>query len=449
LIPDEAKELVVHNTEAEEAVLGSALINPRALIDIRWLRPDDFYVVRNRWIWEVLCDLFTRGEPIDFLTVSDELEKAGKLVEMGGEAYLMGLLNQVPSSLHAEAYAKLVHATGVRRRLLDAANKIAKLAYTEDVDIEDITTKSSDAVSDAISTMSLGKEEAFETTLSEYYVTVKERGEQPNFVLGIPTGFRGLDKLLGGIKNKYYLIGGRPGDNKTSLMLNFVLSFAKIHKRVLYFSLEQDEEELMNLLASIESGIANDVTNLGKLSTEEGERFDEAFNLMMSLKEYIVFDTVSETVPTIHAKIEKVKPDVVIIDSMGFLRGHEDAGTESMRINAIGRDVKLLHRRVKIPIIMVTHMSRSIEQADREPRLADFNQGGEKDCDVAMFIRKPSEVVSPPGLSTRRISVLKHRGGRLGAEDLIIRENCTKFMDSVTRTISFGNSEEKGRDYTV
>jgi replicative DNA helicase len=230
-------------------------------------------------------------------------------------------------------------------------------------------------------------------------------------------------------------------------MLNFTLAFAKAGKKILYVSLEQDAEELTNLLMSIESEIPNDRTNTGRLADSEWPIFTQAFETLGSFKDRVVFETRAGTMATIQARIDRVYPDVVIVDSLGLVRGHEDEGSESMRIDAIGRDTKQMQTRTGIPILMVTHMNRAIEQVEREPRLSDFNQAGEKWCDVAMFIRKPPDTMSPAGFSTRRITVCKHRGGGLGSVDLALRECCTKFYNATSRSLDLGNRSE-GSDYT-
>ena len=153
-----AAPVIPQSREAEESVIGAVLIDPLCFGDLQFLAPDDFYIVRHRWIWEVFATYYQAGQPIDFLTVTNRLEQLGQLSEIGGPAYLTGLLNQTPTVLHAEAYAKMVHACGVRRRLLTAANQIAKLAYNEAEDIEEVIGQSSEAVGKAVSTFSFGHE---------------------------------------------------------------------------------------------------------------------------------------------------------------------------------------------------------------------------------------------------------------------------------------------------
>ncbi len=139
--------VIPHNREAEEAVVGAVLINPEAYYDLaQFLQADDFYIVRHRWIWEAFTRLHEKRIPLDFLTVSEELESANQLAEIGGPAYLTALLNQVPTSLHAEAYGRMVEASAIRRRLLTSANTIATLAYNEQESVENVMEESEKAI---------------------------------------------------------------------------------------------------------------------------------------------------------------------------------------------------------------------------------------------------------------------------------------------------------------
>src|SRR3990170_8999578 len=140
-------QLVPHSREAEEAVIGAVLINPEAYYDVaQFLQAEDFYIHRHRWIWQAFTRLHEQRVPIDFLTVSEELDQMGQLAEIGGPAYLTALINNVPTSLHAEAYGRVVEETAVRRRMLDAANQIAKLAYQEETGVEEVMNEAEKSI---------------------------------------------------------------------------------------------------------------------------------------------------------------------------------------------------------------------------------------------------------------------------------------------------------------
>ena len=245
--------LVPQSREAEEAVIGAVLINPEAYYDVaQFLHAEDFYIHRHRWIWEAFTHLQERRAPIDFLTVTEELDQQGQLAEVGGPAYLAALISNVPSSLHAEAYGRLVEQAGIRRRLLEAANKIAKLAYQEEMGIDavmDEAEKSIFGVSEKRLTRDL---QPIKEVLSTYYDRIDELSKRDGETMGVPTGFIDLDRLLGGFQpSDLIIIAGRPGMGKTAFMLSAAKNAAQIYKKhVAIFSLEMSSEQLVQRLIS-------------------------------------------------------------------------------------------------------------------------------------------------------------------------------------------------------
>ena len=239
---------IPHNREAEEAVVGAVLINPEAYYDLaQFLRADDFYIVRHRWIWEAFTRLHEKRTPVDFLTVSEELESAGQLEEIGGPAYLTALLNQVPTSLHAEAYGKMVEAAAIRRRLLTSANSIATLAYNEQESVENVIEESEKAIFN-VSERRLKKDLLpISAVLSEYYDRIDELAKRPEEIFGVPTGFMDLDRLLTGLQaSDLLIIAGRPGQGKSGFLLSVAKNAALLHKKhVAIFSLEMSNEQVV------------------------------------------------------------------------------------------------------------------------------------------------------------------------------------------------------------
>ena len=192
---------IPHNREAEEAVVGAVLIDPEAYYDLaQFLQADDFYIHRHRWIWEAFTRLHEKRIPLDFLTVSEELESAGQLAEIGGPAYLTALLNQVPTSLHAEAYGRMVEAAAIRRRMLTAANQIATMAYNEQETIENVIEGSEKSIFN-VSERRLKKDLLpISSVLSDYYDRIDELAKRPEDIFGVPTGFIDLDRMLTGLQ---------------------------------------------------------------------------------------------------------------------------------------------------------------------------------------------------------------------------------------------------------
>jgi replicative DNA helicase len=429
---------VPHNREAEEAVIGSVLINQEVFYEIdQFLRAEDFYIVRNRWIWAAFTKLSKKKMPIDLLTVSKELEDAGQLTELGGSAYLTEMLGQSPSSLHAVAYAKMVWGDSIRRGMITAANYIATCAYKTTVPIEEAIANSAGEmqkiVSKAFSTN--GTIKTVSQLAAEHYQTAAEMVKHPEAVKGIMTGLIDLDKKFGvglGLQKKFVLLAGRPGVGKTSLALQIALTAALANHRVCIFSLDMDDSaQLANILLSILTGIDNQRLAIGKITDEEKVIYKIALDKFAKLP-LIIDDTLPMTIQSIRAKSLSLKSsgglDLVVIDYLMLIEGYGNK-EENDKANLLTRELKLLKKELDCPLIVIHHMNRAIEKrGDGEPMLSDLNEGGEKDPDIVMFVYEPKET-SFGDITPRKVSFGKHRGGEKGKVNLLFRGSCTTFLN--------------------
>ena len=240
-------QVVPHSREAEEAVLGAVMINPEAYYDVaQFLQADDFYIVRNRWVWEAFTRLHERRIPIDFLTVTEELDRVSQLADAGGPAYLTSLINQVPSSLHAEAYGRIIEQNAVRRRMLTAANEIARLAYNQEQAIDTVIDEAEKSIFGLSERRLRHDVTPIKQVLSDFYDRIDELSQRPEEIVGVPTGLIDIDRLLGGLqKSDLLIIAGRPGMGKTGFLLSVAKNAAQRHKKhVAIFSLEMSNEQI-------------------------------------------------------------------------------------------------------------------------------------------------------------------------------------------------------------
>lgn len=205
------------NQQAEEAVLGAVLINPDVFTELaQILQPEYFYIIRNGWIWQAYVSLNIRQEPIDLLTVSEELERHNQLIEAGGQPYLVSLVNQTPTSINAEAYAKIVEDNFIRRRLLATANEMARMAFNPEKSVENILGASEKSIFLLSERRARREVVPIQTIISEYYDRVSESSKQKDEILGLPTGLIDIDNLLGCMQNSdLIIVAGRPGSGKT------------------------------------------------------------------------------------------------------------------------------------------------------------------------------------------------------------------------------------------
>lgn len=436
---------VPQSREAEEAVLGAVMINPEAYYDVaQFLRGDDFYIHRNRWIWEAFTHLHEQRIPIDFLTVSKELEQQGQLAEVGGQAYLTALISNVPSSLHAEAYGRLIEQASIRRRMLEAANTIAKLAYQEDTSIDTVMDESEKAVFGVSERRMTRDLQPIQQVLSQYYDRIDQLSQRDEETLGVPSGFIDLDRLLGGFQSSdLIIIAGRPGMGKTAFMLSAAKNAAQIHKKhVAIFSLEMSNEQLVQRLISQETGIDSHRLRTGKLNEDEWPVFTHAIEVLSGTRIFLD-DTPSLTPLQMRTKCRRLHLeyglDLILLDYLQLMSSGARSENRVQEVSFISRNMKILARELNVPVLAAAQLSRAVEQrADKDPQLSDLRESGslEQDADIVMFIHRP-EMYEKDALRTNlaQIKVAKHRNGPTGTIELIFRSNLAKFENAATRSV--------------
>ncbi len=438
-------QMVPHSREAEEAVVGSVLVNPETYYDVaQFLLPDDFYIHRHRWIWETFTRLHERRQPIDLLTVSQELDQQGQLSEVGGLAYLSSLIQNVPSSLHAEAYGRLVEESAIRRRMLSAANEIAKLAYQQGDSVEsamDGAEKAVFGVSERRTTRDL---QSIKQVLSEYYDRIDEIANRDPDTYGVPTGFIDLDRLLGGLQpSDFLIIAGRPGSGKSAFILSAAKNAAqKFKKHVAIFSLEMSNDQLVQRMIAQETGIDSQRLRMGKLDEEEWPLLAHAIEVLSGT---VIFldDTPALTPLQLRTKCRRLhlefQLDLILVDYLQLMSGGIRSENRVQEVSYISRNLKVLARELNVPVLAAAQLSRAIEQrADKEPQLSDLRESGslEQDADIVLFIHRP-ELYEKDTLKQNiaQIKVSKHRNGPTGTIELVFRNSIAKFENAATRVV--------------
>ena len=438
-------QIVPHSREAEEALIGAVMINPEAYYDVaQFLQAEDFYIHRHRWIWQAFTRLHEQRTPIDFLTVTEELDQMGQLGEIGGPAYLTALINNVPSSLHAEAYGRLVEETAVRRRMLDAANLIAKVAYKEETGIDEVMNEAEKAVF-GVSERRLTRDlQPIQNVLSDYYDRIDQLTRRGEDTFGVPSGFLDLDRLLGGMQpSDFLIIAGRPGTGKTAFMLTAAKNAAQTYKKhVAIFSLEMANEQLVQRLIAQETGIDTHHLRTGKLTEDEWPLFVHAIEVLGDTRMFLD-DTPGLTPLQLRTKSRRLhmefRLDLILVDYLQLMSGGMRIENRVQEVSYISRNLKMLARELNVPVLAAAQLSRAIEQrADKEPQLSDLRESGslEQDADVVMFIHRPDmydrDNTRP---NVAEIKVAKHRNGPTGTIEMVFRNNLAKFENAATRNI--------------
>ena len=373
---------VPHNIEAEEAVLGALLIDPEGIFRVLpFLRAEDFYLQKHRWIYESIIRIHDRRDPIDFLTLTTELEQREQLEAVGGAAYISQLINAVPSAVSIESYGRLVEQTAVRRRLLDAVSDIARLAYDEKLPIDQVVDKSEQSLFGVSQQRATRDLQPIQEVVQRYYDRVEylyaHRGEP----MGVPTGFHDLDRVLGGFQRSDLLIlAARPGVGKTSLMITFALKAAEKGRTVALFSLEMSAEQLAQRMVAAISQIDAQRLRLGQLQDDEWPRFADAIGHLSDLPIYID-DTPSISVLQLRTKCRRLASErpleMVFVDYLQLMNSDIHSDNRVQEVSYISRSLKGIARELDIPLMTASQLSRAVEQrTDKKPVLSDLRESG-------------------------------------------------------------------------
>lgn len=381
--------VVPHNREAEEAVLGCVLINPNTLYELLFLKFEHFYIYRHKWIWESFLWLDERRIPIDLLTVADDLERQGRLAEIGGPAFLTALVNQVPSSLNASAYGHIVEGYSIRRNLIQAANEIATLAYNEKIDTEECLSKSSQQVIHLQSANLTHDLISMGALLSRTYDDITERAKDPKEVWGMSTGLPTFDKKTGGIQmGELVYVVGAPGVGKTWLDLSWGVELGKQEPGAI-FSLEMKKLAIGRRLLSGLTGVPSRKMKSGFVSDDDWKPITEAIEKYSDLPVWIddsSYDTHHLRAALLHAKQEHGIRWFILDYALLLMDGGRDE-TEQTKI--ISANLKRIVHDLNIAGI-VLHSVTKVGMDDNEPKMSDQRGSGQAihDADVQLFLTK-------------------------------------------------------------
>ena len=431
---------IPRSIEAEEALLGSLLIDPDVISHVANLvMPEDFYLARHGEIYDVIRTLYDQGEPVDFVTVTEELERRDKLDEVGGRSYITSLVNTVPTAINAFHYAQIVQEKATLRQLITVAGQIARNAYDDSQDVGDVVDEAEKLIF-AISERRLDQDlvsvtDVVPTVMEE----IKELHERRGEVLGVPSGFKLLDRMLGGFqKSDLIILAARPGMGKTSLALNIALNAAKKYNaQIAVFSLEMSREQLVQRLLSQEAQIDSQNLRLGKIYSEKDWRKLEAAAEVLRTCRIYIDDTPALSPFELRTKARRLYSehglDMVIVDYMQLMHSGRRSENRVQEISFISRNMKQLARELKVPVMALSQLSRQVEnRADKHPQLSDLRESGsiEQDADLVIFIYRDSkynEDTDRPKVA--EIIISKHRHGPTGRVDLIFNEEYTQFGD--------------------
>ncbi len=424
-------------------MLGALLIDPDAIIRVATLlRPEEFYREKHGWIYDTVLALHERREPIDFLTVCDELDRREQLDEVGGAAFITSLINAVPTHIHAEHYARIVQRTATRRRLIEAAGQIAVLAYQEADDVDEVVDRA-EQILFGVSERRLSRELVpIKQVLSDYYDRIEHLTRHQGELIGIPTGFGDIDKLLGGLqRSDMIILAARPSVGKTSLALSFAHNAAKkFRQRVAFFSLEMSNEQVVQRLMSAETGIDSQRLRRGEIAEGEWGKFMKATSDLSEML-FFIDDTPGISALELRTKARRLHAevglDLVAVDYLQLMRGDYRSENRVQEVSGISRALKALARELEVPVLALSQLSRGVEsRTDKRPILSDLRESGslEQDADVVMFIYRDelyNENTERKNIAD--IIVAKHRNGPTGTVSLYFQKELAQFREAEMR----------------
>lgn len=436
--------------DLEEAVLGALMLEKDALnIVIEILKPESFYRDAHKEIYAAIVELFNKSEPIDILTVTNQLRKNAKLELVGGAYYISELTSKVSSAANVEYHARIITEKSIKRELISIASEIHKEAYEDTTDVFDLLDKTEQALFE-VSEVNIRKNYADMGTLMHQAITELEaKKHQADGLTGIPTGFTALDRVTSGWqRSDLVIIAARPGMGKTAFVVSAMRNAAVDFKKgVAIFSLEMSSIQLVNRLISSEAELDSEKIKKGKLEEYEWEQL---IHKTAKLSEAPIFidDTPALSILELRAKARKLVAqhhvELIIIDYLQLMSGDSSksgggGGNREQEIASISRALKNIAKELNVPIIALSQLSRAVEVrgGDKRPQLSDLRESGsiEQDADMVMFLYRPEYyniTTDEEGNSLQGVGeviIAKHRNGSLDTVKLKFIGKFTKFAD--------------------
>lgn len=426
--------------EMEESILGAVLIDKDSILRvIDTITPEDFYQEKNGLIFEIMIQLFNRKEPIDILTVSHKLELINKLEEVGGEDYLVYLVDLVPSSAHLYHYAETVKHKATLRKLISVGSSIVDLGFDEESDIEQTLDQAEQQVFSVSQKVVKQDYVRMSDALHDAFDRIDDVHNNGVGIKGVKTGFHALDNATGGLQPaNLVILAARPSVGKTSLALDITKHAALTSgKGVVFFSLEMAKEEVVDRLISSEARVDLFKMKTGKLNPSDFELLAPAMD-SLSRAQLFIEDTPGQSVMKMRAILRRILSEskelgLVVIDYLQLMESSIKNDNIVQQVGEISRSLKGLAREFNVPVIALSQLSRSVENRTPQiPRLADLRESGsiEQDADVVMFIyREERENPDTDRKGIAEIHIAKQRNGPVGKVDLGFRKEFATFTN--------------------
>ena len=430
-----------HSVESEQSILGSILLDKDAIITVtETIKPDDFYKEAHKIIYECMITLSNKGEPIDLITLTEELRKQGHLNDIGGISYITSLSTIVPTTSNVKYYADIVKEKSVLRKLIKASNEIINLGYSGATKIEDVLEQAEKSIFDISQENTSDDFKSINLVLMDAYDMIEKLYTNKSDVTGITTGFKDLNKKINGLqRTDLILIAARPAMGKTAFSLNLVQNAAlKGDASVAVFSLEMSKEQLVQRMLSSQSSVELKKIKTGTLNDNDWPRIIDAMAVLSDAKIHID-DTPGIKISELRSKCRKLKIekglDLVLIDYLQLMEGEGNNESRQQEISKISRSLKILAKELNCPVVALSQLSRAPEQrADHRPMLSDLRESGaiEQDADIVMFLYRDEYYhADSESKNIGEVIIAKNRHGETGSVELVWLGEVQRFGDKL------------------
>lgn len=430
-----------HSVESEQSILGSILLDKDAIITVaETITPTDFYKDAHRIIYESMMALNNKNEPIDMVTLTDELRKRGYLDDIGGVTYLTSLSTIVPTTSNVKYYADIVKEKSVLRQLIKVSNDIINLGYGSGESAENVLDFAEKKIFDISQERTNDDFKPINQVLMDTYDMIESIYSNKSDVIGVTTGFKDLNKKINGLqRTDLILVAARPAMGKTAFALNLVQNAAiKGNASVAVFSLEMSKEQLAQRMIAAQSNVELKKMKTGTLNDADWPRIISAMAVMSDAKIFID-DTPGIKINELRSKCRKLKMeqglDLVMIDYLQLMESDSKNESRQQEISKISRSLKILAKELDCPVVALSQLSRAPEQrADHRPVLSDLRESGaiEQDADIVMFLYRDEYYHSDSEKKDlAEIIIAKNRHGETGSVELVWMGSIQRFGDKV------------------
>lgn len=432
--------LVPTAIEAEQALLGSLLIDPYAVERVlSVVSPRDFYRETHRWIYEACLSLYEARTPIDFISACQALERQDRLDRAGGAAYLTHLMSGTPTSTHAEYYAAMVREKSRRRVLIQAGADVTGYAYDEATDIDTLMDRAESRIMEATERTRTGGLLPLGAGLMDLYARLTDLQADPHAFPGVPSGIPDLDKMLGGFQpSDLVLMAARPGLGKTSMLLSVADHAARRGTPVAVFSLEMSRLQLTQRFMSMTTGIDLHRLRMGRLWHGEDAHISEGMGVLDGLP-IAIDDTPGLSILQLRAAARRAHAanplGLVIVDYIQLMSGGETRAENRVHeLSRISQGLKTLARELNVPVIAASQLSRAVEGRDnKRPQLSDLRDSGslEQDSDIVIGLYREDyykPLANPPSVVKAECLILKHRNGPTGTVEVGFKREQARYV---------------------